>query len=73
VLFCKGISEGMHSRHLDASQGLPVNGSIKTVSIIYMENKNTRIIVNISGGRRVIATGVLLGCFARHAKLHSRF
>ena len=42
----------------------------KTVAIIDMENKNTRIIVNISGGWRVIATGVLLGCFARHARLH---
>ena len=42
----------------------------KTVAIIDVENKNTRIIVNISGGWRVIATGVLLGCFARHARLH---
>ena len=42
----------------------------KTVSIIDMEDKNTRIIVNISGGWRVIATGVLLGCYARHGRVH---
>ena len=42
----------------------------KTVSIIDMEDKNTRIVVNISGGWRVIATGVLLGCYARHARVH---
>ncbi|MCL4373901.1 MAG: CRISPR-associated CARF protein Csa3 [Candidatus Marsarchaeota archaeon] len=42
----------------------------KAVSIIDMEDKNTRIIVNISGGWRVIATGVLLGCYARRARVH---
>lgn len=43
----------------------------KTVEIIDKESRpNVRIVVNISGGVRQLATGVLYGCYARSKEVH---